>query len=184
MQPDTSAFQDKIRRIREALEAKQGEIATQLSLSVKALANRNAVEYGIGASYSNNDVPVFYFDQSTINQGGKEYIKKQKKSKRNGGNNGLGNWKGLRAAEGLQVNHVDLTHSGQMWRGIVPLPPMKQGNVVVAPLGGTTLEVQKEMNYNYERFGDFILKSLTPENQETLRIFVNDEIKKIINEVI
>ena len=169
-------------------------MATILTLSGKALAERNIKDKGFGALYSTNLYPAFFLFGKQLNARGSKFLedrgvqldgsqgeatkKKGTKRKKKGDvitkEDQLTNWAEFRQAQGLQIEHVDLTYSGKMWAGMAPLEPVITGNKVIAPLGGNNKQAQDEMNYNRDRYGDFIGKALTPDNMRTL----NDVVKR------
>lgn len=187
-------FIAKLQATQEALKVALPDIAQRLTANVKALAEKNILDKGFGARYSENMIPVFFFADKSLNAGGREYLvehgvnppgaAKKKRKKKNEGQpiDPLGNWGEFRAANGRQNAFVDLHFSGQMFRGLVPIQPKVDGYIAVCILGATNEEVKKETSYNYQRYGDFISKALGKEEFDILEQAVIEDITEIIND--
>ena len=174
--PDISELRQQIQKLEEAIRLKLPEVATLISLSAKAFAERNIKETGFGEVYSHNEVPAWFFRDKELNKIGETFINQKIKDRKGT------NWQELRAAQGLQTQHVDLTYRGTMWAGMLPEEPFWENDVVRAPLAGGNREVQNEMNWNRDRYGDFLGKALTPENFISLLQVAYDEIIHLIEE--
>ena len=96
----------------------------------------------------------------------------------------LSNWGEFREAQGLQINYVDLTYSGEMWRGLFPQDVQIEGFRYIAPLGSTTVAGQKKLNWQYERYGNFFAKVLTGNNLERMYNVAFDELVRLLHEKI
>lgn len=70
-----------------------------------------------------------------------------------------------------------------MWAGMGPLSVVINNDIYTAALGATNAQSGKEMDYNFDRFGDFIGKGLLPEDLDILAVSVADDLKNLINEV-
>lgn len=170
------------------------DIATLLALTAKALAERHILEVGVGATYSTNPIPVFWFEGKELNSGGENYIaakkgKKKKRGQRKSSEDiteedvakGLGTWGEFREAQGLQAAFVDLHYSNKMFAGMTPGDPVKVENYVVfVPLAGSNKETVDKMNWNAEEYGDFITKALTPESKEILTQTAGEAIEDVL----
>jgi hypothetical protein len=56
------------------------------------------------------------------------------------------------------------------------------GTFVRAFLGATNVEDQKKMDYNRDRYGDFIRKAITSENDQQLKQVVADELNLVLQQ--
>lgn len=175
--PDLNDFKKQIAAIRQAVAEKLPDIATSLTLSAKALAERRTKDAGFGEIYSENKIPSWFLTGKELNAAGPAYIKRVNKQKVD---RGLGNWKEFRAAQGLQTGHVDLSFTNKMWANMQPLEARIVDGVISAPLGATNIEAQNKMNWNRDRYGDFIGKALLPEDFNTLGAVVIDGISDIL----
>lgn len=155
------------------------EVATTVSLTAKALSERTIKDKGFGEMYSNTKVPAWFMSGKELNASGAAFIAKKKKAKK--GEN-FTNWKEFREAQGLQTGHVDLTYSGKMWAGMFPQEAYQKGDMFIAPLGHNNREGQKEMNWNRERYGDFIGKALKGKNQDAMTDIAASEIFRLLKE--
>lgn len=72
------------------------------------------------------------------------------------GKPGFINWKGLRNAQGLQVERVDLTYSGRMFQNIFVIDNKIMGTLYQAVLGGQDTETINKLRWNYARYGNFL----------------------------
>lgn len=183
----------KLHQIRDQLPSYLLEAATSVSLTGKALAERTIKDKGFGATYSLQEVPVWFFSGKELNASGKAYIEtkqgKGKKKKKKLENiteadlyDGMGTWKEFREAQGLQTGHVDLTFSGKMWAGMFPREAYQNGNLFIAPLGHNNKEGQNEMNWNRDRYGDFVGKALTGDNYKIMADIGVQELMRLIVE--
>jgi hypothetical protein len=198
--PEITDLKEKLKEIRQALENKLPDIAVMLTLSAKALAERNIKEAGFGAKYSLNKIPAWFLHGKELNQKGVKFLsdrgvdegtgaqgeaKKQRRKKKGDPDPGkfdtLTNWSEFRAAQGLPVDHVDLSYSNKMWANMQPLKPYQSLYKFYAPLGATNTEAQDKMNFNRDRYGDFISKALTEENRDTLANVVMDEVAAVLD---
>ena len=154
------------------------EAAEVVSLSGKAIAERTIKDKGFGEQYSNTKVPAWFMDGRELNAPGSTFIARKKKAKTE--EERLTNWKEFREAQGLQTGHVDLSYSNEMWSGMLPQPPFQKGDIFLAPLGHTNQEGQKKMNWNRDRYGDFIGKNLKGENFDAMANVAVEEILRLI----
>lgn len=175
--PDVSELKKSLERLRELIKENLPRIATLVTLTAKALAERRIKDKGFGEVYSANPIPVWFFEGKDLRASGRKYIQdKQDKG------DGLGTWKEFRQAQGLQTEHVDLTYSGFMWAGMMPDEPTEENGIVFAILSGSTKEVQEKMNWNRDRYGDFIGRALTPDDFDILKQVIIDEILPLVEE--
>jgi hypothetical protein len=178
-----------LRAVQRAVAEALPGIATAVALSAKALAERNVKEKGVG-EYSENPIPLWFLEDKELNGAGTAYIEAQKSTKVKKKINpaipvGFGNWGDFRVAQGLQDDHVDLTYSGFMWGNMQPGDPQQLREYAFAAfLGGTNKEAQDKMNWNAARYGDFVTKSLTDDNRETLTLVVADMVVEIQNKIL
>jgi hypothetical protein len=130
-------------------------------------------------TYSDNPgVPAYLYRgkdkdyPKALNAAGRKYIDRKikegekynaKKGQASGGSRfnpflkaGYINWKGLRAAQGLQTSKVDLTYTGRMLQNINVIDVRVIGNIYQAVLGGTDRETRDKLKYNRKRYGDFL----------------------------
>ena len=70
------------------------------------------------------------------------------------------NWGEFRQAQGLQNKHVDLSYSTRMWKGMRPDEVQEENGRYFCLMGHNDNEGRKKMNWNFERYGDFIGKAL------------------------
>lgn len=184
--PSIEELKRKFQEIRDAIRAELPVIATTLTVSAKALAERRIVEKGFGAKYSQVDLPSWFLRGKELNQKGTAYLneldKVQELDAAGEPKKGKGktNWGKFRQAQGLQAGYVDLHYSNKMFANMQPLKAEMIDDVVRAPLGATNKEAQDKMNWNRDRYGDFIGKAMTSEDFNLLGEIVMDEVLKVL----
>jgi hypothetical protein len=193
--PDISVFKEKLKSLQDAVRAKLPDIATTLTLSAKAISERRIKDQGFGAEYSKTPIPAWFFHDKELNAQGTAFLNAHgvtqpgapKKAKRAKKGEGIpkadreATWGEFRAAQGLQNGFVDLSYSNKMFAAMIPQEVQVNGDIYSAPLGASNQQAQKEMNYNFERYGDFIGKALQPEDFNLLGDVVITEFDKLIS---
>jgi hypothetical protein len=198
---DLNEFKAKLKQMEEAIKARLPEVAEVLAISAKGMAERNIKEKGFGKVYSAVKYPAWFLHGKELNQKGTKFLADRgvtgpgqqgeaKKPRRKKGETGdpapfdkRTNWGEFRAAQGLQNSFVDLSYSNKMWANMQPVTVDMQGLVVRAFLGATNREAQEKMNYNRERYGDFIRNGLTEENGRVLIEVVQNELFNILEQI-
>lgn len=174
--PDIAELKESLAKLRELVKQNLPRIATLVTLTAKAIAERRIKEKGFGEVYSTNPIPNWFLHGKELRASGRKYYTEA-------GLAGEGvTWKGFRQAQGLPVDHVDLTYSGFMFSGMLPAEPTEENGIVYAILSGNTKEAQDKMNWNRARYGDFIGRALQPEDFAILRQVIIDEIIPLIEE--
>ena len=140
----------------KAIEKELPEIlrqsATVMAHDGKALAERIIIDKGFGESYSTNEIPSYWLYGKELNASGKTYLDNLE---------GEGtNWGEFRKAQGRQNGHVDLNYSTRMWKGMRPDEVQQNGNIFICFMGHNDNEGRNKMNWNFDRYGDFIGKAL------------------------
>jgi len=172
---DINALVNKLKGFRDKLPEVLPTLATTVSLTGKALAERVIKDQGFGKTYSENKLPINYFWGKFLNNRGLAYLQSNKVAQ-----DGT-TWGDFRKAQGLQDRYVDLTYSGKMWAGMFPQEVEINLFSYVAPLGNNTIEGQKKMNWNRERYGDFIGAVLVGDNLEIMKRTAYDELVRIMD---
>lgn len=162
-----------IQQTRYELEAQLPRIAEELANSTKVLAERNINDFGFGYEYSEKEVPAYYFLDKAINQAGRDGVKKKAKE-----GEGL-SWGGFREMQGLESDHVTLNYSNEMWKGMLIVRSEVTGKKYISYLGHTNQAGQDKMNWNFERYGNFILDSLTVKDKDYLSGYALEAILSI-----
>lgn len=175
MAEDLNALLNKLKAFRDKLPEVLPQVATSVSMAGKALAERTIKDKGFGKAYSNVTYPAHWLYGKHLNAQGLRYIEEQILDERGA------NWKGFRDAQGLQTQYVDLTYSGKMWNGMFPQDVQVNLFKYIAPLGNNTVEGQKKMNWNRERYGDFIGAVLQGENLESMKRVAYDELVRLMD---
>jgi hypothetical protein len=185
-------LKENIRQLREAVIAKLPDIAATVATTAKALAERNIKEHGFGAVYSTKRVPVWFLEGKELNASGTAFLKAKKKKDQAGTHQQDGvkyypedygtNWMEFRAAQGLEINYVDASYTNKMWANMQVVQKENTESRAVAYLGGTNIEAQNKMNWNRDRYGEFIQKGLGEDSRNLLVEVVKTEINAIIEQ--
>lgn len=181
--PSLADLKDKLQGVKDQLPEILLEAATSVSLAGKALAERTIKDKGFGEKYSQQEIPVWFLEGKELNAAGSAYIKSKKNGKGKNKNpeaDGMGNWEEFRKAQGLQTGFVDLSYSNEMWSGMFPRDAFQKGTQYIAPLAHNNKAGQEKMNWNRERYGDFVGKALTGDNTNVLGEVAVDEVYRLI----
>lgn len=189
--PDLKDFVNEMNQLQEDSKNGLKKLVTTMVITAKALSERNIKERGFGKEYSDYKLPVFFFIGKELNAGGTEYIESRKETKSKKIKkleditekdlaDGMGNWGEFRAAQGLQVEHVDLSYSNKMWASMSPTEVQEIGLIFRSELGSTNEEGQSKMNFSFERYGDFIMVSLNDDDRKVIDSIVLNGLKEII----
>lgn len=172
----------RLKAVRDAIPELMPSVATSVSMSAKAIAERIIKEKGFGKNYSATEIPAFFFKGKELNKRGLNYIQKLEKQA-DEENSAMLNWGEFRAAQGLQSKFVDLTYSGKMWSSMFPQDVEVDLFRYVAPLGSTNKEGQNKMNWNFERYGDFVYMTLQGDDTEDILYNIAyDELVRLLDE--
>ena len=181
MSEDISVLIQKLEEFRDMLPTVLPDVATSVSMAGKALAERVIKEKGFGDTYSTKKVPAWFMEGKTLNGKGVAYLKGLEEQATEA-EPAETNWSELRAAQGLQTGYVDLSYSNKMWAGMFPQEVQVNLFEYVAPLGNNTTEGQNKMNWNFERYGDFIGKVLTGDNRDIMYDVAYDELVRLMDD--
>lgn len=191
MAEDISALIAILKQFRDELPQVLPAVATSVSMTGKALAERAIKDKGFGKEYSTVEVPAFWFYGKWINNQGRDFLYSNKGDAGTRKNiediteedliQGTTTWGKFRNAQGLQDKFVDLTYSGKMWAGMFPQEVEINLFQYTAPLGNNTVEGQNKMNWNYARYGDFIGSVLVGDNYDLMAQVGYDEFIRIMD---
>ncbi|MCX6218354.1 hypothetical protein [Spirosoma sp.] len=90
------------------------ELMTEVAETGVSVMEARSIDTGIDADgrpgnkakYSEKKVPSYFLKGQELNQSGKKYLDENKRV----------NWYGLRQAQGLKSQDVNLTYTGEMWK--------------------------------------------------------------------
>jgi hypothetical protein len=179
---DLNDLQRRLQKVRQEILNSLPDLSRLNTITAKALIERKIRQQGFGAMYSGNKLPAWFFDGKEKSNAGAAYIesvKKKDEAAKDGEETGM-TWADLRRAEGLPTDHVDLGFTNKMWAGMGPQTPYYKGEgQIVCPLGGNSAEVVNKMNWNRDRYGDYLGKSLGPEEIKILTQVMLEQIQLI-----
>lgn len=156
---------NKFKAIEKELPEILRQSATIMAHDGKALAETIIKEKGFGETYSTKEIPSFWLIGKEIKASGKTYLDNLE---------GEGtNWGEFRKAQGRQNGHVDLNYSTRMWKGMRPDEVQQIDNIFICYMGHNDNEGRDKMNWNFDRYGDFIGKALN--GQEDILFEIAEE---------
>ena len=170
---------ENLKRFEEQLDSILLETASVMANDAVGLASHTITEKGFGETYSNKLVPTFFFYGKELKASGKAYLEKLDDDPNSEGTN----WGLFRKAQGRQNSFVDLNYSTKMWGGMRPDDPQKVGTTYFCYLGHNNQEGRDKMNWNFQRYGDFIGKALKGQ-EDILREVAQENIEKVIYEIL
>lgn len=179
---DINDLQRRLQKVKQEIQNSLPDLSRLNTITAKALIERKVRQQGFNAAYSGNKLPAWFFDGKEKSNAGAAYIAgvKAKDAKAEEGEETGMTWADLRRAEGLPTDHVDLSFTNKMWAGMGPQNPYYKGEgQIVCPLGGNSQEVINKMNWNRDRYGDYLGRMLGPDEIKILTQVVLDEIKII-----
>lgn len=180
MAQDLGALLQLMKQIKAELPEILGKTAESMAGTAKAVAMLTIEKEAILGRYSSGMVPAYLLQGEELNARGTSFLAKKMKAKTP--QDKLTNWAQFRAAQGLQTDHVDLTYSGEMWRGLLPQPYKFDGNIVYSELAHNNKDGQDKLNWNRKRYGNFVMKALnTGDNQEAIKEVLNEEIRRFLS---
>lgn len=93
-------------------------------------------------------------------------------------------YKKVRQRKGLQVDHMDLTNTGEMWRSTGIVSNSRKGENIVVSIAGRDVETQNKINWASEK--QFEVLKLTKEEEQILDDiadqYLTERIITILNE--
>lgn len=169
----------KIDTIINLFDEELQKASEEYALSLMGMVVNRIQQKGVlGRKYSKNKLPAFWFEGKELNAGGRALVEKHMKKKerdfyrmvgekvkKNKALDELENgitYEEWRVANGLQVDHIDLTFSGRMMQNLGIIGTKKVGNLWVTVIGGTNPEVIMKLEYTTKMFG----KWLKPTDEE------------------
>lgn len=162
-------LREKLKFLLQNLPEMAKPVATEMSLTGKALAERIIKDKGFGKEYSDTQLPNWFLKGKGLNKKGEKAVTK-----------GAQTWKEVRKEAGLQIDYVDLSYSNEMWRGMLPQEPIVNGATVVAPLAHNNTAGQNKMDWNRARYGDFIGAVLKEEQRDLIAEVGTDGLARIV----
>jgi hypothetical protein len=156
------------------LEKELPKISEEIAMNAIALVINRIQQQGIpGKSYSENKLPVFFFEDRELNAGGRALIDRHKKKRQRDDDRAAGikvrknarldelaggiDYREWRIANGLQVDHIDLTFTGRMFQNVGIVGTVITNETYITVIGGFDKEVKDKLRWNAQQFGDFFL---------------------------
>lgn len=167
-------YRQRLQSAKARLVAALPVLAEDLAVSTLSVVKDRSINEGIEVdgskkNYTTNQVYTSGFKKKVLNKGGAAYIAANKK----------GNWHGLRKAQGLRSDPVNLSYTNRMWTGIQVLSSAITGEGKVhTVVGAADQETEGKLAGNVERYGDFL--EPTPEELEMQQLVIKDMINDII----
>lgn len=125
--------------------------------------------------YSAVDVPAFFMRGRSLNAGNE--LKVREFGKKNGG---VMSYKDLRTLNNLQVESVDMTFTGRMWRETIAELQTVSSTKAVATIAGRTERARKLLGYNSKRYGNVL--RLSKKERAILNAGNRERVVKLLRE--
>lgn len=175
-------FINKLQLIRQDITANRPTETLLMAKELLALVRRRIQNTGRDyneqplGSYSDNDLPAFFYYNKSLNASGEQAVKKAQKA-----GTGL-SYKEFRRANNRQTEFVDLNFSGTMWREYDAEIIAANDLSATARINPRTPRSQNVAGYNAKRYGEFIRPT---DNERKMLIQANRErvlksLKKIL----
>lgn len=167
----------KLRSLQRDLPGLKQSLGQDYGDTATALAKERGIETGIDADgiagnkvkYSEKKVPSYLLRGKELNQAGRNYLDKNKTA----------NWYGLRQAQGLRSENVNLTYTGLSWKGFGTKSITLNGGKISISIGVSGEHAGVFMN-NVKRYGKFYLntpaeiQTLQQNNRDTIHRWLTD----------
>lgn len=160
------SLKDKINQFSALLVNEMPRINESVALNAYALVRDRIINDGTNGegaslgSYSDNDLPLFFYTGKSLNAGGEAAVEKAKKDKK-----GL-SYKEFRQANNRPTDHVTLNFSGQMWKDVGVIKQIVSGTKIVTVVGAKntinrfsgkkSITTDDILEGNRDRYGDFL----------------------------
>lgn len=161
----------RLQALRSALPAIAETVARVSAESAVAVVKNRSIQEGIDrdgrpgnkAKYSDKRVPSYWLQGKELNQAGRDYLKQ----------NALANWYGLRQAQGLPSDKVNLSYSNQMWKqyGVIRVTVRGAGFVAEVGISGSRSDVFEQNEKQYGQFWKPLPDELDQISQDRRREF-------------
>lgn len=169
-----------LKQVQQGLPQAFGLAAESMAATGKAIAQLTIEKDPILGKYSDSKVPAYFLEGKELNGAGTSFLASKMDEKDE--KKRVTTWKEFRAAQGLQTSHVDLTYTGEMWRGLLPQPWKEQNGQFTSALAHNNQDGQDKLNWNRRRYGDFISKALnTDDNKELLKGVAEEELARFLS---
>ena len=146
----------RIDNIINLIDAELQKASEEYAMSLMGMVVNRIQKEGIpGRKYSKNKLPAFWFEGRELNAGGRALVEKHTKKKERDFYRLVGekvrknkaldemedgiSYEEWRIANGLQVDHIDLTFSGRMMQNLGIIGTKRVGNLWVTIIGGKDL---------------------------------------------
>lgn len=156
-------------RKKQEVQAAAPRIVLGMAAAGLALVRLRIERDGLpGKRYSTATIPTYLLYNRTLNAAGRAYIKR----------NPVGNWGGLRAAQGLPSDRVTLSYTVRMWNSLTAAGGRGGSGVYEASIVSADREGAAKVRFNKARYGDF----LKPNAQEAKQVsdYADSELKRIL----
>jgi hypothetical protein len=184
-------FDDKLNKFRALLAAEVPAINERIALNAYDMASTRVINSGVDGdgnqlgSYSENELPLFFYTGKSLNKAGEAAVEKAKKAGK-----GL-SYKDFREANNRPTDHVTLSFSGDMWKDIGVVKQIVDANKIVTVVGAKNTKTRKSgkktlstddiLDGNKERYGDFL--EVNAEEEKKLLNTYDVYLQQLINKV-
>lgn len=89
-------------------------------------------------------------------------------------------YKKIRQKRGFEVGHVNLTFTGQMWRGTRIISEGATSNGYEVIIGGSDPDSKNKLGFNSEHYGDVL--RLAKKEEAKLQAGINDRLNELVKQ--
>lgn len=169
-----------LERFLASLETGGQRCVETMAITGQSLVQHRIQQQGVpGRKYSKNKLPAFFFDERSLNAGGRKLVGEKAKDAKDD-REGI-SYEEFRVANGLQVDHVDLTLTGRMFGGTRIVRLFSSGATFTAQVGGTDAEVDAKLGYALQEFGEKVFDP-TPEEEKEIDEIAEDFLASLFTE--
>lgn len=181
---NNSQFEQKLNAFSLALTTQLPVINESVAMNARALifdriVNEGKTPNGSLGSYSNHELPAFFFTGKSLNSGGDAAVEKAKKEHR-----GL-SYLDFREANNRPTNHVTTSFSGETWKDVGVIKQVVDGAKITTTVGAKNTKNRSGkttddiLSYLGDRYGDIL--ETTKEEGEKLAHTYDVMIQELID---
>jgi hypothetical protein len=164
-------FSNQLKQFSAALVQELPRINESVAMNAFAMVRDRVVnegKKGDGSSlgtYSDNELPLFFYTGKALNKDGEAAVEKAKKAKK-----GL-SYEDWREANNRPVDRVTISFSGDTWKDTGVVKELIDGNKVNTTIGAKNTKdrggksTDDIMSYNQDRYGDYLIASKEEEKK-------------------
>lgn len=174
-------FRTRLQRAKQDIINYAPKLVDEIAVSSLSIVKRRSTEEGIYedavkgkyVEYSDNTYSTHYLKGKELNASGRAYTE----------NNKTGNWAGLRKAQGLPSDRVNLAYSVRMWNSfqVIQTSNPEYGQYI-AVLGAVDAESRKKILSNVKKYGMFFKP--TPDESKLMAEIAAERVMNVFQDAL